>query len=202
LHSVATRRGEITVKAPIAAALLGLASAFAHADTWTVTFHDMPDLYGQLDGQLTDIAVMFSGKDANLDGSIAADELQSLSFQLYGRNFLVFPIFQATTADGTPMTSSMGPFSYSISQRSFAQNTSVDGLVDDNFEDCLSFSWGTFTLENGAPMAWNTAGAPVTVEVVSDVSAVPEPAAWAMLLAGLTYLGRRSRGYGRTSAGR
>jgi hypothetical protein len=183
----------------LAAALLALASPLVHADSWTVTYHGMPADNGQMGSDLTDIAVLFSGIDQNASGVLDQDEVLDLSFRMFGRDYLVWPLFQGTTTAGDVMTSQFNVFSYNIAQQTFGQ-TDVLGIVADNHEDSLYFSIGTFFMGGGAPLVWQTANASsVTVEVVSDVSPVPEPSTWALLLAGLTCLGSSARARGRST---
>jgi hypothetical protein len=168
---------------------LALASPFVHADTWTVTYADMPDNWA---GPAT-ISMVFTAQDINGNGLIEQAELTDLAMVTFGRTYAVWPIQHGDSGRG-PISSSLDVFTYNTQQHTF--DASFQGI---NGEDLLYFESQTGFYQQAA--FWSIAGVTPGVQVVSsDPSpAVPEPSTWALLLAGLTCLGSSARARGRST---
>jgi hypothetical protein len=171
---------------------LALAAPFAHADTWTLTYADMPDHWA---GPAT-ISVVFSGQDIDGNGLIEQAEITDLAMLSFGRTYAVWPIQHGDSGHG-PIESSLDVFSFSTQQHTFA--ASFQGI---NGEDFLAFDSSTGFYQDAA--FWSIAGVTPSVQVVSaepPAAAVPEPSTWALLLAGITCLGSSARARGRNTRG-
>jgi hypothetical protein len=158
-------------------AALALVPAFAQADTWTVTYADMPDNWA---GPAT-ISVVFAAVDANANGVIEQVELSDLSLQTFGRTYAVWPLQQGQSGRG-PIASVLDAFTFDTHQHT------LDGFFQGiNGEDMLLFMGPAFYQDAAI---WSTVGVTPAVSVVSadPVTAVPEPSTLALTALGLLTL--------------
>lgn len=184
-------------KSWIAAACAVLVSTVASASTWNVTYADMPkhDLMGPLPPET--ISVIFTGSDANHDGVLSVDELSALSFQpvlpppSVPGSFHVYPIQTNDTELGTPVSSSLTRFSFSLADRRLT-DINAFGLESGFGANGLSFDGKQFSyISNGGEFWWDATQARVSVAEVPEPATLPL-AAFGLL--GIAAAARRRRG--------
>lgn len=168
----------------VAVALAALAGS-AQAATWSIGYDQLPDHWA---GPAS-FAIQFTADDRNKDGVFDATELSDLSIWTFGRQYQVFPIVETTTGRGT-ITSFVDWFRFDTRQKMLdAEFSGING------EDSMMYMPGGFSQ---SAAFWSTEGAIPTV--------IPEPATYALFLAGLTLLrfgrytgaGRYTRGSSKT----